>query len=48
MTQEEKLELVAGDYAISNRDEDKTYTSLEVHTMLAKAFIDGHNWKEHD
>ena len=46
MSKEEKLELAAGDYALSHRDADKTYTSLEVHAMLAKAFIDGQNWKE--
>lgn len=46
MSKEEKLELAAGDYAISHRDVEKTYTSIEVHSMLAKAFIDGHNWED--
>lgn len=46
MTKEEKLELAAGDYAIEHYEHDRTYNSLDVHSMLAKAFIDGHNWKE--
>ena len=45
MSKEEKLELAAGDYAISHYEQDRTYTSLEVHAMLAKAFIDGQNWE---
>lgn len=46
MTKEEKLELAAADYAITHYEQDRTYTSLDVHAMLAKAFIDGQNWKE--
>lgn len=46
MTQEEKLEIADGDYAITNREEDKTYTSMEVHAMLAKASI--YRWSQLD
>ena len=43
MTQEDKLNLNAGDYAISHCDSDKTYNGLEVHKMLCDAYIAGNN-----
>lgn len=35
------LELEASNYAIKFFDEDKTYTSLEVHKMICDAYIAG-------
>lgn len=43
MNKESKLNLNAGDYAISHCDSDKTYTGLEVHKMLCDAYIAGSN-----
>ena len=43
MNKESKLNLNAGDYAISHCDSDKTYNGLEVHKMLCDAYIAGNN-----
>jgi len=43
MDEESKLNLNAGDYAISHCDSDKTYNGLEVHKMLCDAYIAGNN-----
>lgn len=43
MKKESKLNLNAGDYAISHCDSDKTYNGLEVHKMLCDAYIAGNN-----
>jgi len=43
MDEESKLNLNAGDYAISHCDSDKTYNGLEVHRMLCDAYIAGNN-----
>lgn len=43
MEKEDVLQLAAGDYAISHYEQDKVYSALEVHKMLADAFIAGHN-----
>lgn len=43
MNKESKLNLNAGDYAISHCDSDKTYNGLEVHKMLCDAYIAGSN-----
>lgn len=43
MEKESALQLAAGDYAISHYEQDKVYSALEVHKMLADAFIAGHN-----
>ena len=43
MNKESKLNLNAGDYAISHCDSNKTYNGLEVHKMLCDAYIAGNN-----
>lgn len=50
----EDMQLLAGDYAISHYQQGRTYSSLEVHKMLADAFIAGKSyhkpeeWSEED
>jgi hypothetical protein len=43
MTKKEKQELKASDYAINHYENNRTYTSLEVHKMLCDAYIAGNN-----
>lgn len=43
MNKESKLNLNAGDYAISHCDSNKTYNGLELHKMLCDAYIAGNN-----
>jgi len=45
---EKNIQLLAGDYAISHYEQDKTYSALEVHKMLAEAFIAGASMREVD
>lgn len=42
----EDTQLLAGDYAISHYEQGKTYTSMEVHKMLADAFIAGKSYQK--
>lgn len=43
----EDTQLLAGDYAISHYEQGKTYSSSEVHKMLADAFIAGKSYQKH-
>ena len=43
MTEKEKQELKASDYAINHYESKRTYTSREVHKMLCDAYVAGNN-----